>query len=282
MSVPIPKLAGVCGWPIHHSLSPLMHNFWLQNMGIPGAYVPFAVRPDNAIEAFRSLKQTSITGVNVTIPLKQLAYEAADQITPDAEKLGVANCLYKRGGKLYAHNTDMEGFAGPLLEKLSARKISSMPALVIGSGGAARAVVGALLNLNCPEIRVCGRTDDKVSALVKSFNLPSLYAVPWGIRNDSVATSGLVINASSAGMKGFSDLDLDLSRADKDCFIYDLVYTPIKTGLIKQAIKHDLKYIGGLEMLIAQAKPSFRLFFGKTPDPNLDAAPLLIKELGKK
>jgi len=279
MSVPIPKLAGVCGWPIHHSLSPLMHNYWIKNLGVPGAYVHFAVRPDEALYAFQTLKHTSITGVNVTIPLKRFAYEAADVVTPDAEKLGVSNCLYVRKGELYAHNTDLEGFAAPLLEKLGAIAIMEAPALVIGTGGAARAVIGALLSLNCPEIRVCGRTDEKAENLVREFNLPSLYAVPWKNRQMSLASTSILINASSAGMKGFPDLDLDLKQSRANLFIYDLVYTPLKTGLLKQAKNLERPHIGGLDMLIAQAKPSFKLFFGKMPGPDLDPAPLLIKAL---
>jgi len=279
VSAPIPKLAGVCGWPIHHSLSPVIHNFWLREMKIAGAYVHFAVRPDEADRAFKSLKQTSIVGVNVTIPLKNLAYDAADIVTPDAESLEVANCLFKRNGQLIAHNTDMEGFAAPLLNQIGPKAVMNNSALVIGTGGAARAVIGALISLNCPEIRICGRTDEKSEALVRSFNLPSIYSVPWRHREMSLPTAGIIINASAAGMKGMPELDIDLKAAHPRAFIYDLVYTPLETGLIKQAKKHNLQNIGGLEMLIAQARPSFRLFFGSAPHVELDPSPLLIKAL---
>jgi shikimate dehydrogenase len=123
MTRPIPKLAGVCGWPIHHSLSPLLHSYWLKEMGVPGAYVPFAVNPKTAVEAFQSLKKTSISGVNVTLPLKSAAFQSADVATEEAQKLGVANCLYKSRGQLVAHNTDLEGFAAPLISKLGADHI---------------------------------------------------------------------------------------------------------------------------------------------------------------
>ncbi len=279
MSVPIPKLSGVCGWPVHHSLSPVIHNYWLREMQIAGAYVQFAVRPDNAVQAFRDLKRTSIAGVNVTIPLKGLAYEAADIVTPDAEKLGVANCLYKKDGQLFAHNTDMQGFAAPLLNRLGAKAIMNLPVLVIGTGGAARAVLGALLSLNCPEIRICGRTDEKAIKLVQEFKLPSLYAVPWEQRHKSLPSAGIVVNASSAGMKGMPKLNLSLEEASPNTFIYDLVYTPRMTGLLRQAKAQKLPFIGGLEMLIAQARPSFKLFFGQDPDPGLDPTPLIKKEL---
>jgi len=281
MSVPFPKLAGVCGWPVHQSLSPMMHSYWLKNMGIAGAYVHFAVRPDDAPRAFGSLTQTSITGVNVTMPLKRLAFEAGEEITPDAEKLGVANCLYKRNGKLVAHNTDLEGFAAPLLARIGANRIANSTALVIGTGGAARAVIGALLSLNCPEIRICGRTDEKAEALKAELDLPSLYSVAWRHRQISVPSAGIIINASSGGMKGLPEVDIDLKLAMPNAFIYDLVYNPQETGIIRQAKTYGLAHIGGLDMLIAQARPSFKLFYGETPPDHLDPTPLLIAALNK-
>ena len=273
-------LAGVCGWPIHHSLSPVLHGYWLQKMGIQGAYVHFAVRPDEAIYAFQSLKRTSIAGVNVTLPLKSLAFQAADEQTPDAKKLGVANCLYKRDGKLIAHNTDLEGFATPLLNLFGAQNIARVPALIIGTGGAAQAVIGALLSLNSPEIRLCGRTNSKAESLAADINVPSLYAVPWENRNKAVASSGLIINASAGGMKGKPKLDLALKDAPKEAFIYDLIYTPRQTKLLKQAKKYGLAHTGGLDMLIEQARPSFQLFYGKRPPDDLDPTEILLDALG--
>lgn len=281
MSRPIPKMAGVCGWPIHHSLSPILHSYWLKEMGITGAYVHFAVRPDEAVYAFRSLKRTSITGVNVTLPLKNLAFRAADVATADAQKLGVSNCLYKRDGKLIAHNTDMEGFAAPLLKAMGPDIIARTPAIIYGTGGASRAVVGALLALGCPEIRLCGRTDIRAEAMVKEIGVPSLYAVPWENRLAAMSGAGLIVNASAAGMKGYPALDIDVSQASDGAVVYDLIYTPLDTPLIKAARKKGLQTLGGLAMLIEQARPSFRLFFGETPPPELDPSALLIKALSK-
>lgn len=275
MSVPIPKMAGVCGWPIHHSLSPQLHNYWLREMGIPGAYVHFAVRPDEAVSAFQSLKHTSISGVNVTIPLKEFAYESADSVSEDAKKLGVANCLYKRGGDLIAHNTDLEGFAAPLIKAIGAKAIARSPAVIYGAGGASRAVIGALLSMNCPEIRLCGRRAEPVEAMASRINVPSLYTVPWDMRHDAVTGAGLIINASAGGMKGRSKLDVSLAKASPDALVYDLVYTPLLTPLIRAANMRGLRSLGGLDMLIAQAKPSFKLFFGQTPPDDLDPTHIL-------
>ncbi len=267
----ISTLAGVCGWPIHHSLSPVLHNFWLKELGLSGAYVHFAVRPDEAIRAFRSLKRTSISGVNVTLPLKSLAYEAADEHTADAVKLGVSNCLYKKDGKLIAHNTDLEGFAAPLIKAMGAKALSERAALIIGTGGASRAVIGALLALNVPEICIIGRTDSKAQELADIVNVPSFYAAPWSKRNEAISASGLIINATAGGMAGKPPLDVDISQAQSGSFVYDLIYTPRHTKLLREAKKAGCETLGGLEMLIAQARPSFRLFYGQAapeiPDP---------------
>lgn len=278
-SRPIPKLAGVCGWPIHHSLSPLLHSFWLKQMNVPGAYVPFAVDPKTAVEAFRSLKQTSISGVNVTLPLKSAAFEAADIATEEAQKLGVSNCLYKSRGQLVAHNTDLEGFAAPLMSKMGATRLQNGSALVVGAGGASRAVLGALLSLGLPEICLVNRTDSKAEDLVEQVNVPSLYALPWAQRHEAVSRADLIINASAAGMTGKPELDLSLSDGREGALVYDLIYTPRETALMKAAVACGMETLGGLEMLIAQARPSFKLFFGVTPPASLDPSDMLFEAL---
>ncbi|MEP3655927.1 MAG: shikimate dehydrogenase [Litorimonas sp.] len=279
MTRPIPKLAGVCGWPIHHSLSPLLHSFWLKEMGLLGAYVPFAVDPNTAIEAFQSLKKTSISGVNVTLPLKSAAFQSADVATEEAQKLGVANCLYKSRGQLVAHNTDLEGFAAPLIAKLGADHIQNSSALVIGAGGASRAVLGALLSLGVPEICLINRTDAKAEDLVGQVDVPSLYALPWAQRAEAVSRADLIINASAAGMTGKPDLDISLSGGRESALVYDLIYTPRMTKLMKDAKANGMEVLGGLEMLIAQARPSFKLFFGQNPPMESDPTEILFDAL---
>ena len=279
MSRLIPKMAGVCGWPIHHSLSPLLHSYWLKEMGIAGAYVPFAVNPKDAVEAFRSLKRTSISGVNVTLPLKSAAFHAADVATEEAQKLGVSNCLYKSRGQLVAHNTDLEGFAAPLISKLGAERLQNSVVLVIGAGGASRAVLGALLSVGVPEICLVNRTDSKAEDLVEQVNVPSLYALPWAQRQEAVARADLIVNASAAGMSGKPNLDISLENGRAGGLVYDLIYTPRNTRLMKDAKANGMEVLGGLEMLIAQARPSFKLFFGKTPPVNLDPTEFLFQAL---
>ena len=262
MSAPLPKLAGVCGWPVHHSLSPLLHTHWLRQAGLRGAYVPFMVKPWEARRAFASLKRTTIAGVNVTLPLKTDAFLAADEATEDAQRIGAANCLYVRKGRLIAHNTDLEGFAAPLIARTGAQPLEGLSALVIGAGGAAKAVVGALLSLGLPEIMITNRTDEKAEDLAAQAGLPSFYPVPWAERQSALRRAGLVVNASSAGMKGFPPLALALADAAPGTLVYDLIYVPEETPLLRDAKANGLATIGGLDMLIAQARPSFRLFYG--------------------
>jgi shikimate dehydrogenase len=272
---PLAKVAGVTGWPVHHSLSPIIQNYWLRKLGINGAYTMFAVHPSEAVRAYRSLKKTTICGLNVTIPLKGKAFEAADEVTPDAEKLGVCNLLYRRDDKLIGHNTDMEGFAGPLLQHIGHNFILNNTVTVFGAGGAARAVIGALLSIGAPEIRITNRTDERAEALAQRVNVPSFYAVPWKDRQDALYGAGLVINASSAGMHGVPALDIDLEYMSPDGWAYDLVYAPVDTPLLQKARMRGLKTIGGLEMLIAQARPSFKQFYGQLPPIDMDPRPLL-------
>ena len=257
------KIAGVTGWPVHHSLSPMLHNYWLKKQGINAAYTMFALHPSEALKAFKSLKHTTISGVNVTIPLKEKAFEAADSVTPDARKLGVCNILYKRKDILVGHNTDMEGFAEPLLRLVGHKYILNNTVLVVGAGGAARAVIGALLSIGAPEIRLINRTDARAERIAAQINVPSLNHMSWHDRSTAIYGAGLVINASSAGMHGMPALDIDLTYAMPNGWVYDLVYTPQITPLLAQARRFGLSTIGGLDMLIAQARPSFQLLYGE-------------------
>lgn len=278
MNAPLTKLAGVCGWPIHHSLSPVLHNHWLRESGVRGAYVPFMVKPWEAQKAFSSLKKTTISGVNVTLPLKTDAFKAADETTEDAQRIGAANCLYVRRGRLIAHNTDLEGFSGPLMSRRSHTDLKTMTALVIGAGGAARAVIAALIGMGLPEIILVNRTDEKAEILVSQVGLPSFYAVPWANRKLVLKRASIIVNASAAGMSGYDALNISLGDVPKTALIYDLIYTPEVTPLIAEAKARGLETLGGLDMLIAQARPSFQLFYGE-PAPDSDPSDILRRAL---
>lgn len=273
------KLAGVCGWPIHHSLSPALHNFWLKKLSIYGTYVPFAVHPDEAVEAFRTLKNMSIQGVNVTLPLKAFAFEAADEYSSNAQKLGVANCLYRRGTQLVADNTDLEGFMSPMVKHIDLEHIRTHPVFVIGAGNVTRAVIMGLIELGATEIYLSARRLKKAQTLADSFALPHVHIVGWNQRQTLLKKTKLIINASSGGMVGKDDLDIDLTEMNPQSWVYDLVYTPFKTSLVQQAEQLGLNIIHGLDMLVAQARPSFKHFYGQMPPAEADPKPLLLKHL---
>lgn len=260
---PLVRLAGVSGWPVHHSLSPNIHNYWLRQLGVRGGYTMFAVRPDEAIAAFKSLPQTSISGLNVTIPLKGKAYEAADTVTQEAQALGVCNCLYVKDQQLVGHNTDVEGFVAPLLAQTAPQYLLNVPITVVGAGGAARAVLGGLLTMGVPEIRLINRTNERTQRLVENINTPNLHYYDWDNMDRAIDGAGLLVNASAAGMMGKGTIPADLSLMAPGGVVYDLVYTPLVTDLLERAKIEGLMTIGGLDMLIAQARPSFKLFYGQ-------------------
>lgn len=274
MSAPVAKVAGVCGWPIHHSLSPILHEYWLRRSGISGAYIPFMVKPWDAVEAFRTLPQTRISGVNVTLPLKSSAFMAADRVSEDALRIGAVNCLYVKDGELLGHNTDMEGFAAPLLNRRKGGDLMNQTVLIFGAGGASKAVIAALLDLGVPEIILINRTNEKAQDLCRAADLPSFYAVDWAERQSAISRADVIVNTTSAGMSGFPALDVDLTATKPTALIYDLVYTPEMTPLLQQAKDLGRETLGGLSMLIAQARPSFRLFFGQDA-PQVDMSDYL-------
>jgi len=162
---------------------------------------------------------------------------------------------------------------------MSVENLQNGSVLVIGAGGASRAVLGALLSMGTPEICLINRTDSKAEDLVKQVNLPSLFALPWAQRQEAVRRADLIINASAAGMSGKPVLDISLDGGREGALVYDLIYTPRETALMKDAKANGMETLGGLEMLIAQARPSFKLFFGKTPPLDLDPTEMLFEAL---
>ncbi len=285
------KLAGVVGWPIHHSLSPLLHTYWIDHLApeirdsTKHIYTLFALPPHEAKNAFQSLKSTDICGLNVTLPLKEIAYECVDVLTPQAQNIGACNCLYVREGKLIGHNTDSEGFSAPLRTHLGKHSldenanhtdiITSNPVFIIGAGGAARACVHGLLAMGVKEIYLSARTDKRAQQLCAQINSPHLQAIPWTHRQEKLGECALLVNASAGGQQGQSPLDIDpsglfsaRSANNTHALVYDLIYTPTHTPLLQASTKAGLHVLGGLDMLIAQARPSFELFFGENVPEN--------------
>jgi shikimate dehydrogenase len=261
--------AGVCGWPIAQSKSPIIHRFWLNVLGLAGDYVRLPVARDTAVEAFRALPLLGIAGVNVTAPLKQLALRAADRIHPSAATVMAANELVVlKGGEIMASNTDGPGF----LEPLVARDLMPRTTVMVGAGGAARAVVLALHRLGVEELTIVNRSRaaaEEVAGLFPDDRRPPrvLELVPGMV----LPRADLVVNASSLGMAGKPPLDVRLDLQGAGTVVYDLVYAPLETGLLADARKGGLQAIDGLEMLVGQARTSFEDFYRASPPRAHDA-----------
>jgi shikimate dehydrogenase len=263
------KLAGVIGWPVGHSLSPLLHGHWLAEHGIDGAYVPLAVARENFWEALAGLRLSGFRGVNVTVPHKVAAFALAHTHDDEAQATGAANLLlFEDDGRVAARNTDGTGLLESLKDSLGKDALHGKPAVVLGAGGGARAAVRALDALGASEIRVLNRNGARAEALVAGLKIRTKATLSSASLQDwptAAKGSAIVVNATSGGMKGSSALALSLDRVDKNMAVCELVYNPRETQLLKDAQARGLRTIDGLGMLMHQAVPSFEAFFGRRP-----------------
>ena len=262
-----PLRAGVIGWPIEHSKSPRLHGFWLARHGIDGEYTRRAVRPGRLEADLHALIAEGWRGANVTIPHKEAALALADEATPRARAIGAANTLVFRDGRIHADNTDAFGFIESLKE--AGGPPADRPAAVFGAGGAARAVIWALLDAGLPEIRLTNRTSARAEALAEAFG-DRVRVVPWENRNAAIADAGALVNATSLGMTGAPPLEVDLTSAAPDAVAADIVYTPLVTPFLAAAAARGLRAVDGLGMLLHQGRPGFAAWFGV--DPEVDEA----------
>ena len=262
-------VAGVCGWPIKHSRSPRIHNYWLRQYGIDGVYVPFAIPPEGAKDAIRMLPALGIRGMNVTVPNKEEAYNAMDEVDRWAQRLKAVNTIVVRDGLLYGANTDAFGFLESLREAQPGWRADAGPVVVLGAGGAARAIVAGLQDEGAPEIRIANRTPERAAAIRDEFG-NAVRLIPWEQRADALGDAALLINTTSLGMEGQPALDIDLMKLPATSVVYDIVYVPLETPLLAAARARGNPAIDGLGMLLHQARPGFRKWFGT--DPVVDQA----------
>jgi len=259
------RLAGVIGWPVAHSRSPRLHGTWLRRYGIDGTYVPLAVPPERIEAAVRGLQALGFRGANVTIPHKQAALALADHSTSVAERIGAANTLTVRSdGTIEADNTDGYGFLRHLTEAVPDWDATARPTIVLGAGGAARAVIVALLDAGTPEIRILNRTRDRAEALVAGFGDRLRVGALCDLEAEA-AEAGLLVNTTSLGMAGQPPLAMDCDALPAEAVVYDLVYNPLETGLLRSARVRGLRVVDGLGMLLHQAVPGFERWFGQRP-----------------
>ncbi len=264
------RVAGVMGWPITHSLSPILHGFWFDRHGIDGAYVPLAVRPGNAIEAIRILPKLGFLGCNVTLPHKEAAFAAVDVRDPIASRVGVVNTITVHAdGSLHGTSTDGAGFLANLQEQAPAWRARQGPAVLFGTGGAARAVAITLLDAGVPGLRLINRTMARAEALAAglqaAFPRVSVACIAWQERNDALDSAGLLVQATSLGMKGQPEPDLVLDALPRTAPVADLVYVPLETSLLARARALGHPTVDGLGMLLHQAVPGFMHWGGVKP-----------------
>lgn len=278
---------GVIGWPVAHSRSPLIHNYWLQEAGIDAVYEAVAVPPEADFRAkLEELRDQGFAGVNVTIPHKEAAFAAVDTKDAAAARLGAVNTIALAGDTISGHNTDGRGF----IDSLSTTRDWALgPALVLGAGGAARAIVGALLDAGISDIRVSNRTRaraEAVAALADTpYNSGAVRVFDWDARAQAGENAMLLVNTTSLGMQGAPPLDMPLdtlaaTQAVK-ATVADIVYVPLQTDLLARAAQRGLTPVNGLGMLVHQAAHAFDLWFGQRPDFDSVLRDRLIRDLGE-
>ena len=243
-----------------------MHNFWLEEHGIDGAYVPLAVEPDRLEQALRALPALGFRGCNLTIPHKQKALTIVDKVEPLARRIGAMNTvIVGADGSLEGRNTDVYGFRESLREAVSDwQPARSDATVVLGAGGAARAIVAALVEDNVGAIRIVNRTRSRAEALAKELASPSaeITVHGWGERQAVLTGAALLVNTTSLGMVGEPDLDIDLSALPETAVVVDIVYVPLETKLLAAARKRGCRVVDGLGMLLHQGRPGFEAWFG--------------------
>jgi shikimate dehydrogenase len=275
------KRACVIGWPIEHSRSPLIHNYWLRTYGIDGAYTKEAVRPEEVGEFLKSLAANGFVGCNVTVPHKEAAFAAADEKEASARAVGAANTLWLEGKKLVAANTDTYGFMTHLELTAPGWDARDAPVSILGAGGAARAIVYGFLEAGVGEVRVFNRTRERADALARHFGA-RVKSFDWSERGRRSRKSGVLVNATTIGMNGAGSLDIDFHAFDSSCVVADIVYVPLETELIVRAKGRGLRTVDGLGMLLHQAVPGFEKWFGVRPEVTDALRQIIVADIAER
>jgi shikimate dehydrogenase len=259
------RLAGIMGWPVSHSRSPALHNFWLDEHEIDGAYLPLPVHPERLDQALRALPVLGLQGCNLTIPHKQMALSIVDRVEPLARRIGAMNTvIVAPDGSLEGRNTDVYGFRESLRESAPDWDPAAGCAVVLGAGGAARAVVAAVAEAGVREIRLVNRTLARAERVAEDLAAPpSRVSIhPWDARDAVLEDAGLLVNTTSLGMTGEPELAIDLARLSRHAVVVDIVYVPIETALLAAARQRGHHVVDGLGMLLHQGRPGFEAWFG--------------------
>jgi len=262
----VTRVAGVMGYPVTHSLSPRLHGYWLRRYEIDGAYIPLSVRPEDFSKALATIPALGLSGVNVTVPHKEAALASVDTTSEQARRIGAVNTVVVgQDGELHGSNTDGFGFVENLKSGYPGWTAGHGPAVVLGGGGAARAVCAALIDGGVPEIRLINRTRSRAESLASDLGGP-VETIPWEVRTEALDGAVLLVNTTTLGMTGNPALDLDLAALPADTVVTDIVYNPLETPLLMQATRRGNPVVDGLGMLLHQARPGFAAWFGVEPE----------------
>ena len=258
------KKAAVLGYPISHSLSPKLHGYWLEKCQIKGSYEAIETKPEKLDETLSRLVKAGYSGVNLTVPLKEAVMPLLDEISPEARKIGAANTVIFSDGKMRGHNTDAYGFIENLKAGIEGELSDYLDQVVIlGAGGAARAVIVGLLDEGAKKITLLNRTRKKAEMLAKIDT--RIQVKDWEKRTESLSDASLLVNTTSLGMQKMPVLDISLSALPVNALVTDIVYHPLITPLLEQANQRGNLTVDGLGMLIHQAVPAFEMFFDQKP-----------------
>ncbi len=259
-------MAGVMGLPVAHSRSPVIHNHWIKQYGLAGAYGLFTVQPNQLETAIRGLKALGLAGCNLTIPHKVDAMQYMDWVEPLALRMGAINTIVVQAdGALHGFNNDGYGYLQSLREAQPSWQADAGPAVVLGAGGAARAIVVSLIDAGATEIRILNRTRSKAEDLAQEFG-QVVTAFDWSERSDALNNAALLVNTTNQGMHGESALDIDLTQLPTSALVSDAIYIPLETPLLATARLRGNTTVNGLGMLLHQARPAFNAWFGVMPE----------------
>lgn len=272
-------MAGVMGWPVMHSRSPLMHNYWFAQQGLAGTYVPLAIAPEMLEPALRALHPLGFSGCNLTIPHKQEAMRILDRVDEVARKIGAVSCVVvEKDGSLSGTNNDWLGFLGNLRQQAPDWRADAGPALVIGAGGGARAICYALMQDGATDIRLVNRTAERAEGLAADLGGP-ITVLPWEARHDAIEGTATVVNTTSQGMVGQAALDLRLDALPRSALVSDIIYTPLASPLMAAAALRGNQTVNGLGMLLHQGVPAWQKWFGLTPEVTPELQSLMEQSL---
>ena len=270
--------ACVIGWPVAHSRSPLIHGHWLKTYGIAGSYTKHPVRPEDAATFLRTMGEQGFAGCNVTLPHKEVAYAVAAHKQAAARAMGAANTLWFENGRLVADNTDSIAFMSHLRASVPGLDLKNRLVALLGAGGAARALIFAFLEAGAAEVRIFNRTRERAVAVARHFGA-AVKPHDWGRRVEGSREAALLVNATSLGMQGAGDLDMDVSRLDAKCVVADIVYVPLVTPLLAAATARGLATVDGLGMFLHQAVPGFEKWFGVRPAVTDELRALVVADI---